>query len=53
MYPITVSMGVTQGQKVDSESTLIYRADQALYQAKDSGKNRYCFNEGLNQFECK
>ncbi len=53
MYPITVSMGITQGQKIDSEYTLIYRADQAMYQAKDSGKNRYCFNEGQNQFECK
>ncbi len=53
MYPITVSMGVTKGQKIDSESTLIYRADQALYQAKDNGKNRYCFNEGPNKFECR
>ena len=53
MYPITVSMGVTQGQKIDSETTLIYRADQALYQAKDNGKNRYCFNEGPNKFECQ
>lgn len=52
MHPITASMGITMGQKIDSENTLIYRADQALYQAKDNGKNRYCFNEGQNQFEC-
>ncbi len=53
MYSITVSMGITLGQQIDSEYTLIYRADQAMYQAKDNGKNRFCFNEGQNQFDCK
>ena len=46
MYPITVSMGVTPAQKIDTAHTLIYRADQALYQAKGSGKNRCCFLDG-------
>jgi diguanylate cyclase (GGDEF)-like protein len=52
VYPITVSMGVTLAQKVDSAHTLIYRADQALYQAKGSGKNRYCFIESPDHIEC-
>jgi diguanylate cyclase (GGDEF)-like protein len=44
--PITISMGVTMAQTADSVQSLIYRADQALYQAKGAGKNRYCFLDG-------
>lgn len=37
---ITSSFGVATYQKGDECSGLIYRADQALYRAKDKGKNR-------------
>lgn len=41
---VTISMGVTT-VRADAETTLewaIARADQALYQAKQQGRNRYC-----------
>ncbi len=37
---ITMSIGVTVAQPEDSVTTLINRADQALYQAKSEGRNR-------------
>ena len=37
---ITVSIGVSSFGKSDSVSTVIGRADKALYQAKRTGKNR-------------
>ena len=37
---ITVSVGVSSFEKNDSVSTVIGRADRALYQAKRTGKNR-------------
>lgn len=37
---ITVSIGLTQAVKGDDETALIGRADRALYQAKDNGRNR-------------
>ena len=37
---ITISCGVTQYKKDDSEDTLIKRADDALYKAKEKGRNR-------------
>ena len=37
---ITMSIGVTLAQRGDSVSSLINRADQALYQAKSEGRNR-------------
>ncbi len=40
-YHTSVSMGVTCAREGDNVHTLIYRADQALYEAKGSGKNRY------------
>ncbi|WP_263263955.1 GGDEF and EAL domain-containing protein [Pseudomonas sp. RIT-PI-S] len=42
---LTASMGVTfypQGQDVSADQ-LLRQADQAMYQAKVGGKNRYCF----------
>ena len=41
---VTISLGITEGiptQEI-SPDFLIYRADQALYQAKQQGRNRYC-----------
>jgi diguanylate cyclase (GGDEF)-like protein len=37
---VTVSFGVAQFKKDDSEDTLIKRADDALYKAKNKGRNR-------------
>ena len=37
---ITVSIGASSFRKNDSVSTVIDRSDQALYQAKRTGKNR-------------
>lgn len=38
--PMTISIGVTQSTAMDSADTLIGRADYALYQAKEAGRNR-------------
>ena len=37
---ITFSAGVTQLQPEDTQATVIKRADEAMYQAKQTGKNR-------------
>lgn len=44
-YPITISLGVTCSKKTDTINTVIYRADQALYQSKETGKNKYICTE--------
>lgn len=41
---VTVSIGVTQAFEGDTRSELIERADQALFTAKNSGRNQ-CFHE--------
>ena len=38
--PVTVSIGVAQVRQGDDAASLLERADQALYQAKDAGRNR-------------
>ena len=38
--PITVSIGITSESKNDSLFSLIERADEALYEAKNKGRNR-------------
>ncbi|MCK5665711.1 MAG: GGDEF domain-containing protein, partial [Thiotrichaceae bacterium] len=37
---VTISIGVTQFQTDDTSTDIIGRADKALYQAKDHGRNR-------------
>lgn len=40
-YPITISLGLTASSKIDTVDTILSRADKALYQAKENGRNRY------------
>ncbi|MBI3283361.1 MAG: GGDEF domain-containing protein [Burkholderiales bacterium] len=42
---ITVSMGVAQCRDQESEDSVFERADLALYQAKDNGRNSVYFSE--------
>jgi diguanylate cyclase (GGDEF)-like protein len=40
--PVTSSLGVTGFKSTDDEKSIIARADEALYQAKSSGRNQVC-----------
>ncbi len=42
-FSVTVSFGVSDSQGKNSVNHLIASADEALYRAKGSGKNRICF----------
>ncbi len=41
--PVTMSFGLTEFQNSDTNETLIERADQKLYEAKNKGRNRVCY----------
>jgi diguanylate cyclase len=45
--PITISCGMTQFRAGDSVESAFERADQALYQAKENGRNR-CVSADAN-----
>lgn len=42
---MTVSFGVAKKEESDDIHSLLYRADKALYEAKDNGKNRVTFKK--------
>jgi diguanylate cyclase (GGDEF)-like protein len=44
-YKVTVSVGVAEYKRGETVSQLLKRADQALYQAKDNGRDRVCVSE--------
>ena len=46
---ITFSAGVTQLQTDDTQASVIKRADEAMYQAKQTGKNRVVKIDALNK----
>lgn len=46
---VTVSIGFTERIENDSVRSIIERADQALYHAKENGRNRVCMNLGQDE----
>jgi diguanylate cyclase (GGDEF)-like protein len=45
-HPVTSSFGITPILVTDTMDSVCIRADEALYLAKNSGRNQYCFNPG-------
>ncbi|MBT6046636.1 MAG: diguanylate cyclase, partial [Candidatus Scalindua sp.] len=41
-FSVTISVGVASHQQKESLQKLIQRADEKMYQAKDSGRNKVC-----------
>jgi diguanylate cyclase (GGDEF)-like protein/PAS domain S-box-containing protein/putative nucleotidyltransferase with HDIG domain len=41
-FPVTASFGVAQAETGDTVESILRRADKALYQAKETGRNRSC-----------
>ena len=44
-FHVTASLGVAQAVAEDTMDSVVQRADQALFDAKRSGRNRTCFRE--------
>jgi len=42
IVPITMSFGISEFENDDTTKTVFERADQALYRAKEKGRNRVC-----------
>jgi diguanylate cyclase len=40
---VTISIGAALIREQDNDHTLLDRADEALYRAKNAGKNQVCF----------
>lgn len=45
---VTVSMGIAQNPGRRQPAEVIARADEALYQAKEQGRNRWVIDNRLN-----
>jgi diguanylate cyclase (GGDEF)-like protein len=45
---VTLSLGVTQLEGEESIAKLVQRADTALYEAKNTGRNRVCSSSAVN-----
>jgi two-component system cell cycle response regulator len=46
VIPVTISVGVVVGRKVDDINAFIAAADAAMYEAKRAGRNRVCLSSG-------
>ncbi|GGQ79811.1 tetratricopeptide repeat-containing diguanylate cyclase [Couchioplanes azureus] len=45
--PVTVSIGVTAAAAGDTQGAVLARADEALYEAKNGGRDRLCLDPGV------
>jgi diguanylate cyclase (GGDEF)-like protein len=51
--PITASLGLTTSETADDDvNTFVERADEALYRAKKSGRNRLCMSAVTEDKDC-
>jgi diguanylate cyclase (GGDEF)-like protein len=41
-YAVTISIGMVSYAEIDTEESLMRKADKALYLAKENGRNRVC-----------
>ncbi|MNV90298.1 Diguanylate cyclase YdeH [compost metagenome] len=44
-HPVTISIGLTRVTNDDTLNQALIKADEALYESKHSGKDRYTFHE--------
>ncbi len=49
-FPVTLSAGLTSWDGVEDPTSFIERADQALYRAKDGGRNRVVSIQSFTEF---